>query len=76
MDSVTWRKDGEEIGPEFNQTQILTDTLSGTYIHTLSSENLDVFVGNFSCEVEDTDGNIDIRSRVLNGTHSFDVISL
>ena len=68
MDSVTWRKDGVEIGPEFNQTQKLPDALSATYKHTLSSKDLADFIGNFSCEVEDRSGNINNRTIILNGT--------
>ena len=67
MDSATWRKDGEEISPEFIQTHTLTDTLSSTYEHTLSSEDVRDFVGSFTCEVRDADGNVDSRTRILNG---------
>ena len=67
MDSVTWSKDGGEVGPEFNQTQVLTDTLSATYVHTLSSEDIGDFVGSFTCEVRDADGIVDTRTQILNG---------
>ena len=67
MDSVTWRKDGVEVGPEFNQTLTLTDTVSANYKHTLSSGNVAEFVGSFACEVRDAAGNTDSRTIILNG---------
>ena len=70
MDSVTWSKDGGVVGSEFNQTQVLTDALSATYVHTLSSEDVGDFVGSFTCEVRDADDNVDFRTLILNGTTS------
>ena len=70
VDSVTWSKDGGVVGSEFNQTQVLTDALSATYVHTLSSEDVGDFVGSFTCEVRDADDNVDSRTLILNGTTS------
>ena len=68
VDSVTWRKDGVEVvGSEFSQMQTITDTLSATYQHSLSSRDIANFVGTFTCEVEDTGGNVDQRSLFING---------
>ena len=65
MDSVTWKKEGVEVGSEFSQTQTITDTLSATYQHSLSSEDMANFVGTFSCQVRDTEGNMDQRSHSI-----------
>ena len=67
VDSVTWRKDGIEVGSDFSQRQTITDTLSATYQHTLSSDSIANFVGTFSCEVRDTAGAMDQRSQFING---------
>ena len=67
MDFVTWRKDGVGVGPEFTQTQTLTDTVSATYQHTLSSDSVAEFVGSFTCEVRDAAGNTDSRTLNING---------
>ena len=67
MDSVTWRKNGIEVGPEFTQTQTLTDTVSATYQHTLSSDSVAEFVGSFTCEVRDAAGDAHSRSLNING---------
>ena len=67
MDSVTWRKDGVVVGPEFSQSQTITDTLSATYQHTLSSEDIANFVGSFTCEVRDTTDGVDMRSQLIDG---------
>ena len=67
MDSVTWRKDGVEVGPEFTQTRTLTDTVSATYQHTLSSDSVAEFVGSFTCEVRDAAGNTDSRTLGYGG---------
>ena len=66
MDSVTWRKNGVEVGPEFTQTQTLTDTMSATYQHTLSSDSVAEFVDSFTCEVRDAAGNTDSRTLNIN----------
>ena len=67
VDSVTWRKDGVEVGSDFSQLQTITDTLSGTYQHTLSSNDSSDFVGTFTCAVRDTAGGMDQRSQFING---------
>ena len=67
VDSVTWLKNGVEVGAEFTQTQTLTDTVSATYQHTLSSGSVPGFVGSFTCEVRDAGGNTDSRTLTLNG---------
>ena len=67
VDSVTWRKDGVEVGSDFSQRQTITDTLSATYQHTLLSENISNFVGAFACELSDTAGGMDQRSQFING---------
>ena len=74
MDSVTWRKNGVKVGPEFTQTQTLTDTVSATYQHTLSSDSFAEFVGSFTCEVRDAAGNTNSRTLNLNGEGVFSVI--
>ena len=71
MDSVTWRKNGVEVGPEFTQTQTLTDTVSATYQHTLSNDSVAEFVGSFACEVRDAAGNTDSMTLNINGEGSF-----
>ena len=68
VDSVTWRKDGVEVGSDYSQLQTITDTLSATYQHTLSNENISNFVGTFTCEVRDTGGAMDQRTMFINGT--------
>ena len=67
MDSVTWRKNGVEVGPEFTQTQTQTDTVSATYQHTLSSDSVAEFVGSFTCEVRDATGNTDSMTCIIKG---------
>ena len=69
VDSVTWRKDGVEVGSDFSQLQTITDTLSATYQHTLSGDSIANFVGTFSCEVRDTAGAMDQRSQFINGIY-------
>ena len=64
---MTWRKNGVEVGPEFNQTQTLTDTVSATYLHVLSGDSVAEFVGSFTCEVRDADGNTASRTLNING---------
>ena len=54
---ITWLKDGTVVGTEFSQAQIITSTLTATYQHTLSSEDIANFIGNFTCMVEDAEGN-------------------
>ena len=67
VDSVTWRKDGVEVGSDFSQRQTITDTLSATYQHTLSSESISNFVGTLTCEVRDTADGMDQRSQFISG---------
>ena len=69
MDSVTWRKDGVEVGSasDFSQRQTITDTLSATYQHTLSSNDSSNFVGAFTCAVRDIAGAMDQRTQFING---------
>ena len=66
VDSVTWRKDGVEVDSDFSQLQTITDTLSATYQHTLSSNDSSDFVGTFTCEVRDTAGAMDQRTTDIN----------
>ena len=61
--SVTWLRGGVEVGPEFTQTQTLTDAVSATYQHTLTGDSVAQFVGNFTCEVRDADGNTASRTH-------------
>ena len=51
---------GGGMGSEFSQIQIITDTLIATYQHTIFSTVAN-FVGNFTCRLQDTDGNADER---------------
>ena len=67
VDSVTWRRDGVEVGSEFTQMQTITDTLTASYQHSLSSQDVANFVGNFTCEVRDVDFNIDSRTLLISG---------
>ena len=70
IDSVTWSKDGQEISgssSEFRQSQHITDRVTATYQHTLSSENKANFVGQFSCLVRDGRGETATRTLALNG---------
>ena len=63
VDSVTWFKDGIEVGSNFIQTQILKQESSASYHHILSARD---FRGNFTCEVSDTDGVVDSRVLTIN----------
>ena len=56
-----------EVGSEFSQRQTITDTLTATYEHTLSGENLTSFVGSFTCELQDADNNMAMRTLQING---------
>lgn len=67
MESVTWRKDGVVVGPEFAQMQTITDTLVAAYWHTLSSNDVTNFIGNFTCEVG-ANGRIDMLTQLIHGT--------
>ena len=67
MASVTWLKDGVEVGEEFTQNQTLVDESSGTIRHTLSSDNAADFLGTFTCEVVDTNNNTASRTLIING---------
>ena len=56
--NVTWRKDGVAIviNQSYEQTQIVTDTTSGTYKNVLTIA-LSVAIGStYSCSVENTRG--------------------
>ena len=67
MNDFTWLKDGAEVGAEFTQTQSLLDPVAAVYQHTLSSNTLALLVGDFTCVVRDTAGNIDSRTLHVNG---------
>ena len=70
IDSVTWSNDGQEISgssSDFHQRQHITDRVTATYQHTLSSENESNFVGQFSCLVRDGRGGTATRTLALNG---------
>ena len=73
MDSVVWIKDGMEVNSDFIQTQALTDTVSATYEHTLSSNRVDDFVGSLTCNVSDVDGVTDSRTLVIGKFYSMRV---
>ena len=49
---VTWKKNGMEIGPEFIEKQFITNFLSATYQHTLSSNDSVNLIGQFTCQIE------------------------
>ena len=58
--TVTWRKDGANIaidGTTYQQTQVVTDTATGTYqtVLTIAQSVTDVF-GTYSCTVGNTRG--------------------
>ena len=70
VDSVTWTKDGSLVTGDsstFSQAQTITNAISSTYHHTLSSSNSSNFVGNFTCTIRDAVGNSNSRTRVFNG---------
>ena len=70
IDSVTWSKDGQEVSgssSEFHQSQHITDRVTATYQHTLSSESKANFVGQFSCSVRNGHGDTATRTLALNG---------
>ena len=70
VDSVTWMKDGSLIPGDsltFSQYQTITNAISSTYDHTLSSSNSSNFVGSFTCTIRDAVGNSNSRTRVFNG---------
>ena len=59
------------VGIEFSQTQTITSKLTATYQHTLTSEDIANFVGNFTCMVEDAEGNSPPSQTLrLNGMQS------
>ena len=75
MKSTTWLKDGSEVRDEstmFSQIQILSNTLSATYQHTISTEKISNLVGSFTCRVVDVSGNMVERTLALNG--SFNIL--
>ena len=55
--TITWLKDGTVVGTEFSQAQTITSTLTATYQHTLSSDDIANLVGSFTCMVMDAEGN-------------------
>ena len=70
IDSVTWFKDGSEVrgnSSEFSQTQNITDRVTATYQHILSSGSAADFVGMFTCEVRDGSGVTASRTLAPNG---------
>ena len=69
--SITWLKDGTEVGTEFSQAQTITNALSATYQHTLISGDIANLVGSFTCEVGDAEGRTVSRTLRLNGTEIF-----
>ena len=54
----------------YNQTQTITDAVMGTYLHTLTGQDLSDFVGTFTCRVRDGAGNTDRRTLAINGDYS------
>ena len=67
--SITWLKDGEAVGTEFAQAQVLIDTLTAMFKYTLRSDDVSLLVGSFTCMVEDAEGNSPpSRTLILNGT--------
>ena len=70
IESVTWFKDGSVIrrdSSEFSQTQRITDRVTATYQHILSTGSEADFVGRFTCEVRDGSGVTASRTLALNG---------
>ena len=69
IDAVTWFKDGSVIrcdSSEFSQTQRITDRVTATYQHILSTGSAADFVGRFTCEVRDGSGVTGSRTLALN----------
>ncbi len=66
--STTWLKDGTVVGTEFHQAQYITNELTATYQHTLSSGDIASLVGSFTCRVRDIEGNSVSRTLRINGT--------
>ncbi len=70
MDSITWSRDGLEVGRDstiFTITQEIIDPLSATYQHVLFIRDQSNLVGSFTCRVEDVSGNMDEKTLVING---------
>ena len=65
--SVTWLRDGVEVGEEFTQNQTLIDESLGTLEHVLSSEHVTDFLGTFTCVVMNTNNNTVSRTLLING---------
>ena len=68
VDMFTWLKDGSPVGTEFTQNQTITDALTATYQHILTSDDIANFVGSFTCIVRGRDGVSASRTQILNGT--------
>ena len=67
-------KDGSEVRGEstmFSQTQSISDALSVTYQHILTSEDISNLVGSFTCRVVDGANNIVERTLALNGIYIY-----
>ena len=70
IDAVTWFKDGSEVrgdSSEFSQTQTITERVTATYQHILSTGSAADFVGRFTCEIRDGSGVTASRTLALNG---------
>ena len=70
VDSVSWLKDGGVVGSDFTQAQELLDTASAIYQHTLSGDSVALFVGNFTCELSDTESVVSTNTLAINGMQS------
>ena len=66
--TITWLKDGTVVGTEFSQAQTIISTLTATYQHTLGSDSiLNFILRNFTCTVEDAEGNSVNQTQMING---------
>ena len=69
VNSWEWLKDGMVINKSdssYNQTQVITNYTTPTYVHSLSSEDMFDTKGRFTCLVRDSEGNTDQKTIMIN----------
>ena len=74
VDTWEWLKDGKVIKNSnytFNQSQVISNYTAPTFVHALSSEDVVVMQGRFTCLVTDSDGNTDCKTIMINSKNFF-----
>ena len=69
VDTWEWLKDGRVIEKNdysFNQSQVISNYTAPTYVLSLSSEDMAVMQGRFTCLVTDSNGNTDRKTIMIN----------